>query len=75
MEMTIMMQRMSLGTSSLTKDGTNQFALDQMTHDMAALLIDVQNILLNYGNQLRDNRLLGPWSAVLLIRRTFRQRW
>ena len=67
MKAVITTRRVSLGTTSLTKDGMNQFSLDQVTYNMAALFVGVQNVFLNYGNQLCDNRLLGPWSAVLLI--------
>ena len=51
----------------LTKDGTDQFVLDSTSHHMTAFPSNVQVILLDYGNQLRDNGLLGPRSAVLLI--------
>ena len=67
MKVTIMTGRMSLGLTLLTKDGTNQFVLNPTSHHVTALPTDVQMLLLNYGNQLRDNRLLGPCSAVLLI--------
>ena len=40
---------------------------------MTALSTDVQVILLDHGDQLGDNGLLGPRSAVLLIRRTLQQ--
>ena len=57
----------SLGFTMLTKDGTNQFVLNPTSHHVTTLPTDVQMFLLNYGNQLQDNRLLGPWSVVLLI--------
>ena len=61
------MGRMSFGVTLLTKDGMNQFTLNQTSHDMAAPFVVIQDILLHYGNQFCDNGLLGPWSAVLLI--------
>ena len=67
MKATIMTRWMSLGPTALTKDGTNQFFLNTTSHHMTALPTDVRVLLLDYGNQLRDNRLLGPWSTVLLI--------
>ena len=63
----ITMRRMSLRFTALTKDRTNQFILNMTSHDVAYLCILVKDILLNYGNELHDNGLLGPWSAVLLI--------
>ena len=56
----------SLGFTTLTKDRMNQFVLNPMSHHVTTLPTNVQ-MLLNYGNQLRDNGLLGPRSAVLLI--------
>ena len=67
MEPTITMRQVSFGLTTLTKDGTDQFVLDLTGHHMTAFPTDVQVFLLDYGNQLRDNRLLGPRSAVLLI--------
>ena len=58
---------MSLGTTLLTEDQTNHFVLNPTSHDVAAFFIMVQDVLLHYGNQLRDNGLLGPGDAVLLI--------
>ena len=70
MKPTITARWMSLGPTTLTKDGTDQFVLDATGHHMTTLSPDVQVLLLNHGDQLRDNGLLGPRSAVLLIRRT-----
>ena len=67
METTITTRRMSLGFTTLTKDGTNQFVLNTTSHHVSTLSTDVQVFLLDYGDQLRDNGLLGPRSAVLLI--------
>ena len=58
---------MSFGPTMLTKDGTDQFVLNPTSHHMTTLSTDVQVVLLDYGNQLCDNGLLGPRSAVLLI--------
>ena len=33
----------------LVKDGTNHFVLNLTSHDMAALLVPIQDIFLNYG--------------------------
>ena len=70
MKPTITMQQMSLGPTTLTKNRTNQFVLNPMGHHMTAFPSNVQMILFDYGNQLRNNGLLGPRSAVLLVRRT-----
>ena len=70
MKPTITARWMSLGPTTLTKDGTNQFLLDSMSHHMTTLSSNVQVILLDHGNQLCDNGLLCPRSTVLLIRRT-----
>ena len=67
MESTITTRWVSLRPTTLTKDGTDQFVLDATGHHMTALFTNVQVILLNHGDQLRDNGLLGPRSAVLLI--------
>ena len=45
----------------------DQFVLDLTGHHMTTLPTNVQVFLLNYGDQLRDNGLLGPRSAVLLV--------
>ena len=74
MKSTITMRRMSFGPTTLTKDRTDQFLFNLPGHHMTTLPTDVQLILFDYGNQLRDNGLLGPRSAVLLIRRTLRRR-
>ena len=66
----IMTRWLSLGQTTLTKDRTNQFLLNPPGHHVTTLPTDVQLFLFNYGDQLRDNGLLGPRSAVLLIRRT-----
>ena len=63
----ITVQWVSLGPTMLTKDGTNQFLLDSTSHHMTAFSSNVQVVLLDHGNQLCDNGLLGPRSAVLLI--------
>ena len=55
-------------TMSMT--GTNQFVLNSMSHHMTAFSSNVQMVLLDHSNQLCNNGLLGPRSAVLLIRRT-----
>ena len=55
----------SLRPTTLTKDGTDQFILDSTGHHMTTLPTNIQVLLFDYGNQLRDNRLLGPRSAVL----------
>ena len=73
MKLTITTRGMSLGPTTLTKNGTDQFILDSTGHHMTAFSSKVQMLLLDYGNQLRDNGLLGPRSTVLLIRRTLRQ--
>ena len=67
MKPTIATRWMSFGSTTLTEDGTDQFVLDSASHHMTTFPTDVQMLLLNYGNQLRDNGLLGPRSAVLLI--------
>ena len=67
MELTVTTQRMSLGPTLLIEDRTNQFLLNATGHDMAAFFPTIQDVLLHYGNQLRDNGLLGPQDAVLLI--------
>ena len=67
MKPAITTQWVSLGFTTLAKDGTNQFVLNPASHHVTALPTNVQMLLLNYGNQLRDNGLLGPQSAVLLI--------
>ena len=67
MELTITTRWVSFGPTTLTKDGTDQFVLDLAGHHMTTLPTDVQMFLLDYSNQLRDNGLLGPRSAVLLI--------
>ena len=67
MKSMITTQRVSFGPTLLTKDRMNQLFLNTMSHDMAALLILVKDILLNYGHKLCNNGLLAPWSAVLLI--------
>ena len=67
MKPTIMKRWMSLGLTVLTKNRTNQFFLDTTSHHVTTLSTNVQVFLLDYGNQLHDNGLLGPWSAVLLI--------
>ena len=67
MKLVITAQWVSLGFATLTKDRTNQFILNLTSHHMTALPTDIQMILFNYGNQLRDNGLLGPRSTVLLI--------
>ena len=56
MKPTIMTQWMSFGPTMLTKDGTDQFILDSMSHHMTALPTDVQMLLFDYGNQLHDVR-------------------
>ena len=70
MEPTITTRWVSLRPTTLTKDGTDQFVLDMTGHHMTALSTNVQVLLLNHGDQLCDNGLLGPRSAVLLIQRT-----
>ena len=70
MKSTITTQWVSLRPTTLTKDGTDQFILDATGHHMTTLSTDVQVLLFNHGDQLRDNGLLGPRNAVLLIRRT-----
>ena len=67
MEPMITTQWVSIGLAALTEDGMNQFILNPTSHHMTALPTNVQVVLLDYGNQLRDNGLLGPWRAVLLI--------
>ena len=67
MKPTIMTQWVSLRPTMLTKDGTDQFILDSVSHHMTTLPTNVQMLLFDYGNQLRDNGLLGPRSAVLLV--------
>ena len=67
MKLTIPTRWMSLGSTALTKNGTNQFFLDTMGHHMTTLPTDAQVFLLDYGNQLSDNGLLGPRSTVLLV--------
>ena len=62
-----MTQWVSLRPTMLTKDGTDQFILDSVSHHMTTLPTNVQMLLFDYGNQLRDNGLLGPRSAVLLV--------
>ena len=49
---------MSLGLTTLTKDGTNQFVLNPTGHHMTAFPSDVQVLLLNHSDQLCDNGLL-----------------
>ena len=51
----------------LAKDGMDQFVLNPTGHHMTTFPSDVQVLLLNHGDQLCDNGLLGPRSAVLLI--------
>ena len=70
MKPTITTRRMSFGSTTLTKNGTDQFVLDSAGHHMTTFPTNVKVFLLDYGNQLRDNGLLGPRSVVLLIRRT-----
>ena len=70
MKPTITMRQMSFGSTALTKDRTDQFFLDSTSHHMTTLPTDVQVFLLDYGNQLCDNGMLGPRSTVLLIQRT-----
>ena len=41
-------QRMSLGSTSLIKDQMNHFVLNPTTHDVAALLIPIKDIFLDY---------------------------
>ena len=60
MKPTITTRRMSLGPTTLTKDRTDQFILDSMSHHMTTFPSYVQVFLFNYGNQLCNNRLLGP---------------
>ena len=72
MEPTITTRWVSFRPTTLTKDGMDQFVLNPTSHHVTTLPTDVQVLLFNYGNQLRDNGLLGPRSAVLLIRRTLR---
>ena len=67
MEPTITTRWMSFGLTMLTKDGTDQFILDSTSHHVTTLPTDVEMLLLDYGDQLRDNGLLGPRSAVLLV--------
>ena len=67
MEPTITTRWMSLRPTALTKDRTDQFVLNPLGHHVTTLPTNVQLFLFNYGNQLRDNGLLGPRSAVLLI--------
>ena len=67
----ILTRWVSLRPTTLTKDGTNQFLLNLPGHHMTALSANVQVFLLDHGDQLRDNGLLGPRSAVLLVRRIF----
>ena len=64
---------MSLGPTLLTKDGTNHFGLNVMSHHVTTLPSYVQVLLFNDRDQLADylRGLLGPWDIVLLIRRTF----
>ena len=71
MKSTVTTQRVSFRPTTLTKDGTDQFVLDMTGHYMTSLSTDVQVLLFNHGDQLRDNGLLGPRSTVLLIRRAF----
>ena len=71
MKSTITTRWVSFRPTMLTKDGTDQFILDATGHHMTALSTDVQVLLFDHSNQLRDNGLLGPRSAVLLIRRAF----
>ena len=70
MKSTITTRWVSLRPTMLTKDGTDQFILDSVSHHMTTLSTNVQVLLLNHSDQLRDNGLLGPRSAVLLIQRT-----
>ena len=67
MEPTITTRQVSFGLTTLTKHRTDQFILDSTGHHMTAFSSKVQMLLLDYGNQLRDNGLLGPRSTVLLI--------
>ena len=70
MEPTITTRWVSFGPTTLTKNGTDQFVLHLVGHHMTTFPTDVKVLLFDYGDQFRDNRLLGPRSAVLLIRRT-----
>ena len=70
MKLAITMRRVSFRSTTLTKNGTDQFVLNPTSHHVTTFSTDVQVVLLDYGNQLRDNGLLGPRSTVLLIRRT-----
>ena len=67
MEPTITTRQVSFGLTALTKNGANQFFLDMTSHQVTTLSTKIQMLLLNYGDQLCDNGLLGPWSAVLLV--------
>ena len=70
MKPTITTRWVSLRPTMLTKDRMDQFVLNSPSHHVTTLPTDVQVLLFDYGNQLRDNGLLGPRSAVLLIQRT-----
>ena len=50
MKLAITTQWVSLGFTTLTKDGTNQFVLNLTSHHMTTLSTDVQVFLLNYGH-------------------------
>ena len=67
MEPTITTRRVSFRPTTLTKDRMDQFVLNPTSHHVTTLSTDIKVFLLDYGNQLRDNGLLGPRSAVLLI--------
>ena len=67
MESVVTVQWMSCGTTLLVKDGTNHFVLNPTSHDVATLLVLIQDIFLDYGHELRDNGLLGPRDAGLFI--------
>ena len=59
---------MSLRPTLLTKDQTNHFVLDLMSHHVTTLPANVQVLLFNNGDRLADHLrgLLGPWDTVLL---------
>ena len=67
MEPTITMRQVGFRPTTLTEDRTDQFVLDSASHHMTTLPTNIEVFLFHYGNQLHDNGLLGPRSAVLLI--------
>ena len=70
MKPTIPTRWVSIGPTTLTENGMDQFVLDLTSHHMTTLPANVQVFFFHYGNQLCDNGLLGPRRTVLLIRRT-----